>query len=70
MTSVCLSLKIKVKLFIFQMVLKKILAFFVYKGIVQKISDSLTIKNAARLTAQIYFRGKQVSCDDRIQVQS
>ena len=46
------------------MVLKKVLAFFVYKGILQKISDSFTIKNAARLSAQIYFRGKQVSSDN------
>ena len=45
---------------IFQMVFKKILAFFVYKGILQKISESLTIRNAARLTAHMYFKGKQV----------
>ena len=42
------------------MVLKKILAFFVYKGIIQKISESLTIRNAARLSAHIYFKGRQV----------
>ena len=46
---------------LFQMVFKKILAFFIYKGILQKISESLTIRNAARLTAHMYFKGKQVN---------